>query len=222
MNLTCYNEFRESFIQEQRRTNLNAFYQRLISDSLTKEDKLKIQNHYLKYKIVFQEDNILSLEDLLIFLKTNKSNCRGLEIDPTKQSIDEKLQINFINYKYQKNIQKLPGRGKKALCFDKSGKITSPDILQYTLGERSKTFDAIEIIGSKEIYYSNKFTNETGGAQDNQIKDVESFLDNAFCFVINSKEDKEFGVILSGKIMEIYYRKFTDKYNHPKIHIYYL
>lgn len=81
--------------------------------------------------------------------------------DPSKQNFTEKLVAETLG------IEKLPPSGKKCICFNENG-----DILSANRGNVSKSADFY--IDNR--YYTQKYTNETGGAQDNQYKDVVDFL----------------------------------------------
>ena len=81
--------------------------------------------------------------------------------DPSKQNITEKL------VEEQLHIKKLPASGKNCIRFAANG-----TLVHATGVDVSKSADFK--IG--DIYYTQKYTIEAGGAQDNQYNDVVDFL----------------------------------------------
>ena len=85
--------------------------------------------------------------------------------DPSKQNISEKLCSSYLNWKL------LPQSGKQAIRFNTDGNI----VATKTLGG-GKCADFFV----KNRYITQKYTGKnTGGAQDNQMDDVITFLINA-------------------------------------------
>jgi len=85
--------------------------------------------------------------------------------DPSKQNISEKLCSLYLNWKL------LPQSGKQAVRFNTDGNI----VATKTLGG-GKCADFF----IKNRYITQKYTGKnTGGAQDNQMEDVITFLINA-------------------------------------------
>ena len=81
--------------------------------------------------------------------------------DPAKQNITEKL------VEEQLHIKKLPASGKNCIRFNAMG-----DLVHLTGVNVSKSAD----FQIDNIYYTQKYTIEAGGAQDNQYNDVVDFL----------------------------------------------
>lgn len=81
--------------------------------------------------------------------------------DPSKQNFTEKLVAEILG------VEKLPPSGQKCIRFNENG-----DILSTNSGNVSKSADFY----IDNCYYTQKYTNEAGGAQDNQYKDVIDFL----------------------------------------------
>ena len=81
--------------------------------------------------------------------------------DPSKQNFTEKLVAEVLG------VEKLSPSGENCIRFDENG-----DIVSINKGNVSKSADFY--IDNR--YYTQKYTNETGGAQDNQYKDVVDFL----------------------------------------------
>jgi len=218
MNFT---EFRKYKISQQRKENLIELRESVINGNINKNYLEKLKKHYEKYKDVLILNDIDSFQEFMKQCKTNVVLLLGLEKDPIKQSIDEKLQIEWYNKKYKMNIQKLNGNGKSSLCFDirNTEKITIKSAygLNFGTGQRTKTFDA-QSTNNKIMYYFLKFTEESGGAQDNQIKDIEMLLKYSAMYLKQNSECKEkFVAILGGKYMKRFILKFKEKY--PQIEI---
>ena len=81
--------------------------------------------------------------------------------DSSKQNFTEKLVAEVLG------VEKLSPSGENCIRFDENG-----DIVSINKGNVSKSADFY--IDNR--YYTQKYTNETGGAQDNQYKDVVDFL----------------------------------------------
>lgn len=81
--------------------------------------------------------------------------------DPSKQNISEKLVGEILN------ITKLPAVGKNCIRFTAEGDIVSNSGVNVSKSADFKIGDT---------YYTQKYTKEEGGAQDNQYNDVVDFL----------------------------------------------
>lgn len=220
----CFVIYREKAFMEQRKINLDRLYRNLMNDELSKEEIKKFENHFQRYFFIYETKEISTFQDFLKYCKSDKLNCIGLEIDPSKQSIDEKLQIKYFEQKYNRKLEQLPRSGKKALCFSKSYEIVCPSKLNFKTGERTKSFDAMEYFEGEKTYYTIKYTNESGGAQDNQIKDVEIFLSFSKEYLKrNPDKNIKFSAILSGNYMKKFYEDISKKFKEEKnISVYYL
>jgi len=75
--------------------------------------------------------------------------------------------------------------------------------------KNTKTFDFKSLtVDNKIEYYYAKYTNEEGGAQDNQYKDAVSFIDQANLYYKKNKfSDIKFILILDGNY---YIKKMND------------
>lgn len=80
--------------------------------------------------------------------------------DPSKQNLSEILAMQVLN------VGKLPSRGKTCIRFNDAGEIVSE------AAGNTKSAD-FKLNG---YYATQKYTNENGGAQDNQKNDVIDFL----------------------------------------------
>lgn len=100
--------------------------------------------------------------------------------DPKKQNFIEKLVAQLLH------VEKLPASGKNCIRFDSAGNIVSANI-----GDVSKSAD-FYING---VYYTQKYTHEAGGAQDNQYNDVRDFL-------IKGSKKYKVGAIVDGDFWE--------------------
>jgi hypothetical protein len=212
-----FSQIREQQIDKMRTDNLKLFYENLISEKLSEKERIRIQNRFKKYSFIFS-----SFDNYIQFLKSDIKNCIGLESDPSKQQIDEKLQIDFFNEKYKRNIKKLPASGKSSFCINKkTNQICSTDGLD-SIKERTKTFDAIEKDNGKTIYYVIKYTNENGGAQDNQVQDINIFYEQIEKYVkANPYSMIDFVFILAGKKLQVFYQMHKEIFN-SRIQLYFL
>lgn len=92
----------------------------------------------------------------------DKFVCSIFIKDPFKQNLIEK-ELSRLSDK----LTRLPPVGKDCICFDSDG-----DINRSKLKKRTKSADFYY----KGVYYSQRFTHENGGSQDNASKDVQDFL----------------------------------------------
>ncbi len=210
-----FEELRKKTIDEQRVKNLDKFYQNLLSDTLTMDDKIRMESKYDRYRNLFK-----SYEDFVSFCKQSKTNCMGLEKEPTKQRIDEVLQIQTFNHVYQRNIQKLSDKGAKSVCINKITHELCSSLGLNAVNQRTKTFDAVETSNGKIVYYCIKYTKEHGGAQDNQVQDVNIFYEQIQKYIeAHPNTNVYFGFILAGPKLKSFYE------THPsteRVELYYL
>ena len=116
------------------------------------EVRKDIDKSWVKDKInnhIQRFDGMFSAEDVRKQILENDLVASMFAKDPSKQNITEKLVSEILK------IDKLPASGKSCVRFSESGEL-------------------VFII--KEHYATQKFTTETGGAQDNQFYDVVDFL----------------------------------------------
>lgn len=135
----------------QRRLNIDE-----IRNSLDERwVKTKINNHVEKF------DGLFSYEDIVEQIKSNDIVASMFCKDPSKQNISEKMVEKILG------IPKLPVSGANSIRFTPDGKLTGVKSIGV-----SKSADFL-ING---IYFTQKYTAESGGAQDNQYNDVVDFL----------------------------------------------
>ena len=135
----------------QRRLNIDE-----IRNSLDERwVKTKINNHVEKF------DGLFSYEDIVEQIKSNDIVASMFCKDPSKQNISEKMVEKILG------IPKLPVSGANSIRFTPEGKLTGVKSIGV-----SKSADFL-ING---IYFTQKYTAESGGAQDNQYNDVVDFL----------------------------------------------
>ena len=111
--------------------------------------------------INFSEKTGFSVEDIVNKIMTDDMFVFFFAKDPKKQNFTEKLVAELLK------VEKLPASGKNCIRFNQDG-----DIVATNNGNVSKSAD-FYING---VYYTQKYTYESGGAQDNQYNDVRDFL----------------------------------------------
>jgi hypothetical protein len=116
--------------------------------------KEKIANHIAAFNGIMTEAEVR--EAILNNIVVASKFCK----DPGRQNISEKLAAKVLN------LDKLPANGKNAIRFNDSGDIVS------TSAGNTKSADFIY----QDYYATQKYTDGTGGAQDNQRNDVIDFL----------------------------------------------
>ncbi len=144
---------------------LKLSVQVLRNDINKKSTQLKIENYCKKW-----DDNKTEVINLIM---TDDRFARTFIIDPKKQNIYEKLFLNYVNKKGY-NITNLINKGKEAICLE-NGNIRKGSATTTS----TKSMDFIEVKNNKTIYYYHKYTNECGGAQDNQYRDMIHFITEA-------------------------------------------
>ena len=101
--------------------------------------------------------------------------------DPTRQTIHEKTQINYIKKTYPDAYK------PNNVCF--SNKKIHTILKNKRPPNSTKTFDLY--IPSEKIYGILKYTTTSGGSQDNQYADVKSFIVQASGYFSENKEAQE-------------------------------
>lgn len=127
------------------------------------EVRREIDHAWVKEKItkhVEAFDGIMTEEEIREEILTNIIVASKFCKDPSKQNISEKLAAKVLG------LDKLPASGKNCIRFNDAGNIVSTS----TGNTKSADF----MLG--EYYTTQKYTNEAGGAQDNQRNDVIDFL----------------------------------------------
>jgi hypothetical protein len=154
----------------------------------------KVEN-FRNQMMTVDERASLSLEDLLFQIKNNIFLRAAFRKDPTKQSIHEKAQIEWIKAHKYSDLEKLPSN-TGGLCF------SNKKIHNITTGKRpagaTKSFDTVS--PSRNIYGILKHTGVDGGAQDNQRADVENFINQGVDYLTGTPDAKEtFEIYLDGQ-----------------------
>ena len=143
-----------AYVEEQKRKARIANSQQVrdeINESWVQE---KIENHVAAFDGVITADEIREgiLNNMIIASKFCK--------DPGKQNISEKLAAEVLQ------LDKLPASGSRCIRFDDMGNIVS------TSAGHTKSADFKYL----DYYATQKYTDGSGGAQDNQRNDVIDFL----------------------------------------------
>ena len=124
----------------------------------------------------------------------------------TRQSVAEKTQIVNFN-KNGLKVEKLPGTGPNALRLLETGELVYGSLGLETIS--TKSIDSRR----KNDFIFQKYTNDTGGGQDNQGDDVVKFLKAANKYVDQNKNRYRFVAVLDGPYYKPYWRKFAQYTN---------
>lgn len=147
MNFTEYVEQKK---KEKRKANIQQ-----VRTEIDKQWVVdKIQNHITAFDGIFTYDEVR--EAILTCDIVASKFCK----DPSKQNISENLAAEVLG------LTKLPASGKNSIRFNDNGDIVC------TASGNTKSADFIY----KDHYATQKYTTESGGAQDNQKNDVIDFL----------------------------------------------
>ena len=128
-----------------------------------------------------KESKEFQVDTILERIKTDPLTRALFRKDPTRQSIHEKTQIDYIKQKYPDAYK------PNNICF--SNKKIHTILKNKRPPNSTKTFDLH--IPSEKIYGILKYTTTPGGSQDNQYADVKSFIQNAIGYLSENEESPE-------------------------------
>lgn len=155
--------------KKEYKVQLKQNLSEVIKNLDNKDFSIKIKNWAEKFEYSFDKikEKIISDEIFrCVFVK-----------DPAKQSLHQKLAAKYIkSLALVRDFKSLPSGGKNAIYLT-NGKI----FRGLDLKEKSKDTKSVDFIwkcGEKIFYACHKYTEISGGAQDNQYKDVQEFLKN--------------------------------------------
>jgi predicted transcriptional regulator len=164
----------------------------IISEQAKNNDPLLIKRLEKLNQTKYKENTV---EELLEETKRSTLFAKLIAIDPKKQNFFEGIAFRELK-KYLKKLKNSTYEGKK-VYIQENGNIT------YNKNEKYKTSKSIDFYGKKNgICYCilHKYTNESGGSQDNTKIEVINFLEAASK---NKKNNVIFVTILDGD----YYKK---------------
>ena len=201
-------------------------FQQILSKRFKEQIKLNDKNIFSGKDLITRIDNFIKDKitddekeskefQLVVILERIKKDplLRALfRKDPTRQTIHEKTQIDYIKQKYPDAYK------PNNICF--SNKKIHTILKNKRPPNSTKTFDLY--IPSQKIYGILKYTTTSGGSQDNQYADVKSFIQQAVGYFSENKEAQEkFYFFLDGAYYSDKKRKeLTDMINDvyiPKI-----
>jgi hypothetical protein len=159
---TYLNYRNQEYLQENDKEILTAVEQR---------DKglLDRINNFRTEKMTEQERLKISIDDILSSIKSDIFIRAHFRKDPTRQSIHENTQIEWIKLHQYPDAYKLPAaKGGTYFCKNKLQSIHPRPT------DATKTLDLH--VPSKKVYGVLKYSTTEGGAQDNQFRDVKHFI----------------------------------------------
>ena len=166
----------DNAIFNQRKENIDNLLENLDSNDL----KTKVENFAKRYGISVEVVENKIRDDSLFALQFSK--------DPAKQSIHQKIAASFIkNLPLVSSFEVLPQSGKNAYYIF-NGVITKGENIRNTKKGKSIDFKWDYTFRNRKLqfYATHKYTELTGGAQDNQFDDVGQFLSNARDLIDNN------------------------------------
>ncbi|CFW93086.1 Conserved protein of unknown function [endosymbiont DhMRE of Dentiscutata heterogama] len=158
----------EKEIKEQIKENLRECEKKLDS----KEYRTKIEKWCRKFGFDFEEVFEKAKSDYLFRAFFAK--------DPKKQNIYEKALANYLNsLEFVTNFQKLSSGGKNARYIDR-GVVRKGS--EYPHNKPAKSVDFTWTIQNEKgemikFYAYHKYIEESGGAQDNQFKEIKNCIE---------------------------------------------
>jgi hypothetical protein len=168
---TTFSAYRRSRYQNQIAVN----NQQVIRDAQSKEKTLvkKIES-FIKEKLTDTERDGITVDTVCERITTGDALiCAMFRKDPTKQSLDETTQIEWLKQNLSPTVCKLPADGNGAKFFlDGSLRIISAQ--HPRPNNATKTLDTFD--PATNTYGVLKHTSIAGGSQDNQLRDVKDFV----------------------------------------------
>lgn len=156
--------------KDKYKSQIQENLKNVINELETNDMKLKISNWANKFGYSFNEIKEKIINDEIfrcIFAK-----------DQAKQNLYQNLASKYINsLDIVENFKVLPAGGKNAIYLT-NGKILKGDLLK----NQSKDIKSIDFTWNCKnltFYASHKYTEMNGGAQDNQYKDIQDFLNHS-------------------------------------------
>lgn len=181
----------EKEYKKQFKKNLNDVCNEIDSDSM----KNKINN--------WAKKNDKSPKEVRQKILDDDFFRRCFVKEPSKQNFYQNKAADFIkNIDGVENFKTLPQNGSNALYII-NGNIHKGENLKNK-NQDSKSIDFYWEYNNKKFYASHKYTKEEGGAQDNQYKDIQSFLIDSRD---NNLKDTNFVAICDGD----YYQNKDNK-----------
>ena len=150
-----------------------------------------INSKWLETKISNHLENNsldLSIDDVKSQIMNNDLVASMFMKNPTKQNIYENISANFI--KELNIVDDFVNHPSNVKLFLYNGKIVN------TKHNGLKSIDFTWKSNGKNIYATQKYIDEHGGAQDNQFNDIITFLENAI--KSNPDDDNVYVVIVDG------------------------
>lgn len=168
---TTFSEYRKSCYQNQISKNT----QQVIQDAQSRNKTLikKIESFRLE-KLTDTERESITVDMVCERIIANDPFiCAFFRKDPTKQSLDEVCQIQWLKDHLSPAVYKLPadGIGAKFFINGAIGEITS---MSPRPNNATKTLDTFDPVSN--TYGVLKHTSVAGGSQDNQLRDVKDFV----------------------------------------------
>lgn len=151
----------------------------------------RIEN-FRREKMTPEEQTANSVESILQTIRTNPIIRAHFRKDPTRQSIHEITQIEWIRLHRYPDVVKLPAaRGGTYFCKNaKSCAFPRPS-------DATKTLDISA--PSAKMFGVLKYSTTEGGAQDNQFRDVKHFIQQMIGYFTDSPTaDDTFDFYLDG------------------------
>ena len=187
-----FNSFLENKIKASKKIN----DQDTIEQAERKDKELvkKVEKYRLN-ELTEEERSIKTVDVILQSIITDIITRSIFRKDPTKQSIHEKAQIEWIQMKKYSDAIKIPADGNGTCLSNNNLHIITKNSPRPP--DATKTLDVH--IPSKNIYATLKYTNESGGSQDNQFRDVKHFIVQAVGYLSHNESAIEnFAFYLDG------------------------
>ena len=157
-----------------------------------------IDSNWVNYKVENYCDRWGdSIVDVKKKILTDDRFARFFIKDPKRRNIYEKLAIYYLSNVLKKDIVKLSAGGSNALCI-KNGEI----IKGSSTTQSTKSIDFKEERDGKIYYYTHKYIESDGGAQDNQYRDMCHFADEATKYVEKHDDNVNFILLADGSYFD--------------------
>lgn len=148
----------------------------------------------------------MSRGEVLASILSDKIAATTFAKSASRQRVAEKAQLYYLKNVRRIKIERLKQSGPESVRLRKGN-------LEYgtsTTGDSTKSIDAL---GDNSDFLFVKWTDGTGGGQDNQAFDAIRFLEAATKYINKHDDDRRFVAILDGPYYAKNWRKFIEYTN---------
>ena len=117
--------------------------------------------------------------------------------DPKRRNVYELFAIDYMVTELKKDVIKLSAAGSEARCLEE-GQV----VFGSSTSKTTKSIDFMEKRDGNIYYYTHKYIDADGGAQDNQFRDMVHFANEAKKYVEQHQDNVHFILLADGPYFE--------------------